>query len=83
MHCNALIYRRKFFLTLLEIRTTSRQNFLLMIWKENSRDLSSATFQRLSTTIGRFFASSITQRNLRQDQKRPSALIAHRSLSTK
>jgi hypothetical protein len=40
-----------------------------MTSKEYSRDSSSATFQRLPTTIGRFFASSITQRDLRQDQK--------------
>jgi hypothetical protein len=58
MHRNALIYQRKFFLMTLEIRTTSRQNFSLMISKENSRDSDSATFQRLSTTIGRLFGLS-------------------------
>jgi hypothetical protein len=82
-HCKALIYKRKFLLTMLEARTTSRQNFSLMIPKENSGDLNLAMFQRLSTTIGRFFASSIIQRNLRQDQKRPSAPVARQSLSTK
>jgi len=55
-HRNALIYKRKFFLPMLGIRTTSRQIFSLMISKENSRDSNSATFQRLSTTIGRFFS---------------------------
>jgi hypothetical protein len=54
MHRNALIFKRKFFLTLLEIRTTSRQNFSLMISKENSRGLDFARFRGLSTTIGRF-----------------------------
>jgi hypothetical protein len=57
-HGNALIYKSKFFLTLPEVRTTSRQNFSLMISKENSRDSNSATFHRLSTTIGRFLAPS-------------------------
>jgi hypothetical protein len=56
--CNALIYQRKFILMKLEIRTTGRQNFSLMISKENSRDSNSAKFRRLSTTIGRFFARS-------------------------
>ena len=68
-HRNALIYSRKFFLTVPEIRTMSRQNFSLMSSKENSRDSNSATFQRLSTTIGRFFASSIAKRIPRYDRQ--------------
>jgi len=32
----------------------------MLIFEENSRDANSMTSQRLSTTIGRFFASSIT-----------------------
>jgi len=69
MHRNALIYRRKFFLPMLGIRTTTRQNFLLMIPKENPRDSNPVTFQRLSTTIGRFFASSISQCVSRKHEK--------------
>jgi hypothetical protein len=53
-HRNALIYQRKFFLLTVKARLSSRQNFSLMISKENSRDSNSATFQRLSTTIGRY-----------------------------
>jgi len=68
-HRNALIYKRKFFLAVPEVRTTSRQNFSLMISKENSRDSISARFQRLSTTIGRFFALSIAERILRRTKK--------------
>jgi hypothetical protein len=75
-HDNALIFQRKFFLTLLEIRTMSRQIFSLLISKKNLRDSNSTTFQHLSTTIGRFFALSIAERILRQDEKRPSAPIA-------
>jgi len=37
-HRNALIYKRKFFLAMLEIRTTNRQIFLLLISKEDSQD---------------------------------------------
>jgi hypothetical protein len=40
-----------------------------MISKENSRDSNSATFQRLSTTIGQFFALPIAERMLRDDKK--------------
>jgi hypothetical protein len=54
MHRNALIYQRKFFLPMLGIRTTTRQNFLLMISKENLADSAFARFRGLSTTIGRF-----------------------------
>ncbi len=48
MHRNALIYRRKFFLAMLEVRTMSRQNFSLMISKENSRDFE---FSDISASI--------------------------------
>ncbi|MDI3471225.1 MAG: hypothetical protein OJF62_003288 [Pseudolabrys sp.] len=54
-HGNALILQGKFFLETVETRPSSRQNFSLMISKENSRDLASAWFRPLSTTIGRFF----------------------------
>jgi hypothetical protein len=69
MHRNALIYKRKFFLTVLEIRTTSRQNFSLLISKENSRDSNFARLRQLSPTIGRFFVSAITERILLQLKK--------------
>lgn len=75
-HRNALIYKRKFFLTMLGIRTTSRQNFLLMISKENSRDSNSATFQSLSTTIGRFLAYLSRSADLRPHRKIPSTPLA-------
>lgn len=55
MHRNALIYKRKIFLLTVKARPSSRQNISLMISKENSRVSDSATFQGLSTTIGRFF----------------------------
>jgi len=51
------------------IRTANRQKFLVLIFNRKSRDSNSARFQRLSTTIGRFFASSITQRIARQRAK--------------
>ena len=76
LHRNALICKRKFFLTRLEVRTTNRQNFSLMISKENSRDLNSATFQSLSTTIGRFFAPSTMQRATHRYKERLSAFVA-------
>ena len=74
IHRNALIYQRKFFLPMLGIRTTTRQNFLLMIPKENPGDPDFARFRGLSTTIGRFSTSSTTQRPSREHQKTPSAL---------
>jgi|SRR5580704_11290792 hypothetical protein len=76
MQRNALIYKRKIFLLTVETRPSSRQNFSLLISKEKSRDSNSVRFRRLSTTIGQFFASSIAERLLRQDEKRPSASIA-------
>jgi hypothetical protein len=57
-HRNALIFQRNFFLLTVKARLSGRQNFSLMFSKENSRDLDSATLQRLSTTIGRFFPPS-------------------------
>jgi hypothetical protein len=57
-HRNALIFKRKIFLLTVKARPSSRRNFSLMISKENSRASNSATFQRLSTTIGRFFTPS-------------------------
>jgi hypothetical protein len=68
-HGNALIFQRKFFLLTVKARPPSRLNFSLMISKENSRDSNSATFQRLSTTIGQFFALPIAERMLRDDKK--------------
>ncbi|EAQ34322.1 hypothetical protein NB311A_13751 [Nitrobacter sp. Nb-311A] len=41
----------------------------MLIFEEKLRDSDSTTFQRLSITIGRFFASSITQRIARQREK--------------
>jgi hypothetical protein len=55
MHRNSLIFQRNFFLAMLEIRTTSRQNFPLTISKENLRDSNFRRLRRLSPTIGRFF----------------------------
>src|SRR5579871_2852917 len=52
---NALIYKRKFFLALPEVRTTSRQNFSLLISKEKLRDSNFVRLRQLSPTIGRFF----------------------------
>jgi hypothetical protein len=54
-HGNALIFQRKFFLLTVKARPSSRQNFSLLISKEKLRDLDSARFRPLSTTIGRFF----------------------------
>ena len=59
-----------------ETRPSSRQNFSLLISKEKSRDPKFSWFQQLSPTIGQFFALSIAERILRQDEKRPSAPIA-------
>ena len=66
---NALNFKCNFFLRTITVRTAGRQKFLLLIFEANSRDPNSATFQRLSTTIGRFFASSTTQRFARQREK--------------
>jgi hypothetical protein len=68
-HGNALIFQRKFFLLTIKTRPTIRQNFSLLISKGKSRDSDFARLRRLSPTIGRFFASSITQRILRQLEK--------------
>lgn len=75
-HRNALIYKRKIFLLTVKARPSSRQNFSLMISKENSRDSNFVWLRQLSPTIGRFFALSIAERILRQDEKRPSASVA-------
>jgi hypothetical protein len=75
-HRNELIYKRKIFLLTVQIRPSVRQIFLLLISKENSRDSNSARLRQLSPTIGQFFALSIAERILRQDEKRPSAPIA-------
>jgi hypothetical protein len=76
MHRNALIYLRKLFPMTVETRPSSRQNFSLLISKEKSRDSKFARFRQLSPTIGQFFALSIAERILREDEKRPSASIA-------
>jgi hypothetical protein len=78
MQRNALIYNRKIFRLTVETRLSSRQDCSLLISKGNSRDPNFLMFRRLSPTIGQFFASSITQRILHQDEKRPSAPIAQR-----
>ena len=85
MHRNALIYKRKIFLLTVKARPSNRQNFSLMISKGNSRDSNLATFQRLSTTIGRFFPPSITQRIARLNDSTVSAYstISDRSPSTR
>jgi hypothetical protein len=75
-HRNALIYKRKIFLLTVKTRPSSRQNFSLLISKENSRDSDFARLRQLSPTIGQFFALSIAERILRQGEKRPSAPIA-------
>jgi hypothetical protein len=75
-HRNALIFQRNFFLTTVEIRPSSRQNFSLLISKRKSRDSNFVWLRRLSTTIGQFFALSIAERIRRQDEKRPLASIA-------
>jgi len=41
----------------------------MLIFNRKSRDPDSTRFQRLSTTIGQFFASSATQRIARQRKK--------------
>jgi len=56
------------------IRTANRQKFLVLIFHKKSRDSDSARFQQLLTTIGRFSASSITQRVARPVRKIPSLL---------
>jgi hypothetical protein len=75
------------------IRTANRQKFLVLIFNRKSHDSDSTRFQRLSMTIGRFFASSATQRIARQRKKyrhrfstisnhSPSARTPSLSLST-
>jgi hypothetical protein len=68
-YVNALIFQRNFFRSRGAIRTANRQKFLVLIFNRKSRDSDSTRFQRLSTTIGRFFASSTTQRIARQREK--------------
>ncbi|HZV05568.1 MAG TPA: hypothetical protein VE999_10840 [Gemmataceae bacterium] len=74
-YVNALIFRRNFFRSRGAIRTANRQKFLVLFFKRKSRDSNSTRFQRLSTTTGRFFASSIAQRVVRSARKIPSPLI--------
>src|SRR5581483_3480500 len=73
-HGNALIFQRNFFLLTVKARLASRQNFSLMISKENSRDSVFARFRGLSTTIGRCSTSSTTQPTSGEHRKTPSAL---------
>jgi ABC-type nitrate/sulfonate/bicarbonate transport system substrate-binding protein len=68
-HRNALIYKRNSFLMTVETRPSSRQNFSLLISKEKSLDSKFARFRQLSPTIGQFFALSIAERILREDEK--------------
>jgi hypothetical protein len=51
MHRNALIYKRKIFLLAVKARPSSRQNFSLMISKQNSRDSNFARLRQLSPII--------------------------------
>ena len=44
MHRNALVYKHNFFLTTVKTRPSSRQNFSLLISKDNSRDSDFARF---------------------------------------
>jgi hypothetical protein len=76
MHRNALIYKRKILFLTVKTRPSSRQNFPLLISKGKSRDSNFARLRQLSPTIGQFFASSIAERILRHDEKRPSEPIA-------
>jgi hypothetical protein len=69
-HRNALIYQRKFFLLTVQTRPSSRQNFPLLISKENSRDSDFARLRQPSPTIGQFFALSIAERILRPGSKK-------------
>jgi len=73
-YLNALIFQRNFFRSRVAIRTAHRQKFLVLIFNRKSRDSDSTTFQRLSTTIGRFFASTITHRVVRPAREIPSSL---------
>jgi hypothetical protein len=75
-HGNALIFQRNFFLLTVKARLASRQNFSLMISKENSRDSDFARFQRLSTTIGRF--SSKPQANTISPRPPKKTVTAYR-----
>ncbi len=73
---NALIYKRKIFPLTVEIRPLSRQNFPLLISRENPRDLASARFRRPSTTIGRvFLGQSQNERGLRTQKGRRGTSI--------
>ena len=75
-HRNAVISQSNFFLMTAEIRPSSRQNFSLLISKAKSRDSDFARLRQLSTTIGRFFSSSIAGPVRRQGEKRPSTPVA-------
>jgi hypothetical protein len=57
-HGNALIFQRKFFLSTAKARPSSRQNFSLMISKENSRASDFARLRQLSPSIGRFLCDA-------------------------
>ena len=74
-HGNALIFQRKVFLLTVKARPSSRQNFSLMIPKENSGDSDFVRFRGLSTTIGRFLPKPERAVISRQSGKRPSPLI--------
>jgi len=73
-YVNALIFQRNFFRLRVAIRTAHRQKFLVLIFNKKSRDSDSTRFQRLSTMIAQFFASSVTQRVARPVRKIPSLL---------
>jgi len=75
-HRNTLIYQHNFFLLTVKTRPPCRQNFSLLDSKGNLRGSDFVRFRGLSTTIGQFFASSIAERVLHQDEKRLSAPIA-------
>ena len=68
-HRNALIYQRKNFLLTDEIRPSVRQIFSLLISKGKSRDSNSVWLRQLSPTIDQFFALSLAERILLQDEK--------------
>src|SRR5258708_4507438 len=70
---NALIFLSKFFLPTAKTRPTIRQISSLLISKEKPRDSNFPRLRHLSPTIGQFFASSIAERILCPDEKRPSA----------
>jgi hypothetical protein len=56
---NALNSKRTFFCARLQ---SELSKLPMLIFEENSRDSNSTTFQRLSTTIGRFSATTLSER---------------------